>query len=103
MNVQFNSDKTIQWGERHDDHFVVIIKEELERFSSHITRVEVHLSDENGPKEGINKLRCLLEVRLEGRQPIAVSNQSDTIELAIDGAIDKMKASLKTILERVNN
>lgn len=100
MNIQINADKTIEWNERHNDHFTDLIKEELDRFSNHITRVEVHLSDENGSKEGINDIRCLLEARIEGRQPIAVSNQSDSIERSIDGALEKINSSLKTLIEK---
>ena len=96
--ININTDKTILWNERNNEHFTEMIQEELEHFNDHITRVEVHLSDENGSKRGINDLRCLMEVRLEGRQPIAASNRADTVEQSISGAIDKMKASLKTIL-----
>jgi len=37
-----------------------------------------------------------MEVRIEGKQPIAASDQSDTIEQSVSGAITKIKASLKT-------
>lgn len=103
MIIQFNTDKTIEWDEKHDDHYTELIKEELDRFSDQISRVEVHISDENGPKEGLNNIRCLLEVRIEGRQPIATSDQADNIELSVSGAIEKMQASLKTLLERNYN
>lgn len=103
MKTLFNTDKTIHWDQRHDEHFTEIINEELDRFRDHITRIEVHLSDENGIKEGINDIRCLIEVRVEGRQPIAVSDQSDTIEQAFSGAIDKQKTSLETIYGRIQN
>jgi hypothetical protein len=103
MTIQFNTDKTIDWDQRHDDHFSELIKEDLDRFSDHISRIEVHISDENGAKEGKNDIRCLLEARLEGKQPIAVSNQSDSIEAAVSGALTKIKASLKTIIERSRN
>lgn len=100
MTVQINTDKTIEWDQRHNEHFTGLISEELDRFSEHITRLEVHLSDENGAKNGANDIRSLIEVRVEGRKPIAASNQSDTIEQSISGAITKVLASLKTILER---
>jgi ribosome-associated translation inhibitor RaiA len=103
MIVQFNTDKTIDGNQRKRDYFATLIEEELERYSMHITRIEIHLSDENGIKEGTNDIRCLLEARLRGRQPIAVADQSDTIELAITGAIDKRKASLETILGRISD
>ena len=103
MQIQFNTDKTINGDERHQDYFTSQISEELKKYQSQITRIEVHISDENGEKEGENDIRCLLEARLEGRQPIAVSNQADTIEQSVSGAIDKLKASLKTILGRMTN
>jgi ribosome-associated translation inhibitor RaiA len=103
MKVQFNTDKTINGDERHEEFFTNQIAEELDRFQSHITRLEVHVSDENGKKEGLEDIRCLLEARLEGMQPIAVSNQAGTIDLAISGALNKLKASLKTTLGRMQN
>jgi hypothetical protein len=103
MKIQFNTDKTVNGDERNQTFFTSQIAEELKRFQSHITRIEVHLSDENGKKEGLNDIRCLLETRLEGRQPIAVSCQDDTVELAVSGAIVKLKTTLETILERTAN
>jgi hypothetical protein len=32
----------------------------------------------------------MMEARLEGRQPIAVTNQADTLDQAVDGAADKL-------------
>lgn len=103
MIIQINTDKSINWDKRHDEHFSSLIKNDLDRFSSHITRVEVHLSDENGKKEGINDIRCLLEARIEGRQPTVITNQADSNEQAISGAITKMKAAVKTIIDKMNN
>lgn len=103
MKIQFNTDKTISGDLRNQTFFTSQIADELERFQSHITRIEVHLSDENGKKEGTNDIICLLEARLEGRQPIAVSSQADTVEKAVSSAIDKLKNSLETILERAAN
>jgi hypothetical protein len=51
MKIQFNTDKTISGDENQEDYFT-LIAEKLNRFQSHITRIEVHLSDENGTKEG---------------------------------------------------
>lgn len=101
MTIQFNTDKTVKWDERHTEHFHALISEELKRYSTHITRIEVHLSDENGPKEGVNDIRCLLEARLEGRQPIAITAMADSEELAISAALGKLNASLKTTIGRM--
>jgi ribosome-associated translation inhibitor RaiA len=101
MKIQFNTDKTISGDERHEHHFTSIIAEGIKRFQSHITRIEVHLSDENGKKDGVNDKQCSLEARMEGRQPVFVSSKAETVEKSIQGAIDKLKASLETILGRV--
>lgn len=98
MKIQFNTDKNIDGNEKEQKYFTSQIREELERFQSHITRIEVHLSDENGKKKGKDDIQCLLEARLEGKQPIAVKYQSRTIEKAVSGAIGKLKSSIKTIL-----
>lgn len=103
MIIQFNTDKTINGDDRHQDFFSEQIANELERYQSHITRIEAHIKDQNGKKDGINDITCLLEARLEGRQPIAVTCQEDNIEGAVSGALDKLKSSLETILGRLSN
>jgi ribosome-associated translation inhibitor RaiA len=103
MKIQFNTDKTISGNEADQKYFTDMIAESLNKFDSHITRVEVHLSDENGKKDGFNDMRCMLEARMEGRQPIAVSCQADTVELSISGAIDKLLSSLTSVLGRLQN
>lgn len=101
MTIQINTDKTLTGEKRSSDFFTSQIAEALQRFESHITRIEVHLKDENGKKDGFNNISCLLEARLEGRQPIAITNQADTIDLAVIGAIDKIKTAIETILGRI--
>ena len=58
----------------------------LARFRERLTRVEVHLSDVNGPKGG-RDARCALEARAAGRQPVAVTNEAHTPDDAVKGAI----------------
>ena len=101
MTIQINTDKSLTGKKRSSDYFTSQIAEALERFESHITRIEVHLKDENGKKNGINDISCLLEARLEGMKPLAVTNQGDTIDLAVTGAIVKIKVAIETILGKI--
>ncbi|MEB8347400.1 HPF/RaiA family ribosome-associated protein [Flavobacteriaceae bacterium KMM 6898] len=101
MTIQINTDKTISGEQRSEDYFTSQIAEALQRFESHISRIEVHLKDENGKKDGINDISCLIEARLEGRQPIAVTNQADSVDLALTGAIDKIKTAVGTIIGKM--
>jgi hypothetical protein len=103
MKIQFNTDKNIHGTEDFIRRLTSLIEGNLEKYSTQITRIEVHLSDEDGDKNGIKTKRCLLEARLSGMNPIAVSSQSLTEELAVTESIDKLKSSLETILGRLRN
>jgi len=101
MKIQFNTDKTIDGEERLEDYFTTMIADSLERFDSNITRIEVHLSDQNGQKEGQEDIQCVLEARMEGRKPLAVTCKAETTEQAVSGAIDKLIAHLETVLGKM--
>ena len=77
------------------------IKKELARFDDKITRIEVHLGDENGDKFGKNDKKCMIEARMEKKNPIAVTAHSDTPEKAFYEAVEKIKRSLSTTLEKM--
>jgi len=79
MIIQINTDKTISGEKRISNFFSSQIVEALKRFESHITRIEVHLKDESGKKHGTNDITCLIEARLEGRTPIAITKQTQRI------------------------
>jgi hypothetical protein len=71
----------------------------LARYQERLTRVEVHLSDVNGPKGG-RDCRCALEARPAGRKPVAVTSEAHTPDDAVEGAVDKMISLLTTAFER---
>ncbi|MFZ1749862.1 MAG: HPF/RaiA family ribosome-associated protein [Saprospiraceae bacterium] len=102
MLIQFNTDKTIKGDERNQEFFTSQIADELDRYRAHITRIEVHLKDVNGEKEGTDDKHCLLEARLKGMKPIAVTNHGTTIEQAVSGATHKLVKTLETRLGRLN-
>ena len=101
MKIQFNSDNNTKGAEELRASLTDLVSEKLSRYSHQITRIEVHLSDEDGQKDGLNDKRCMLEARLEGRQPIAVTNEANSFEQAANGAIDKLKSSLIKISGRL--
>jgi|SRR5690554_6280836 len=101
MQIQINSDNNVVFGEEQMASSISLISEELKRFSSQITRIEVHLSDEDGNKDGQNDKRCLIEARLGGMKPIAVTDQANTHEQAISGATDKLKSAIESMTGRL--
>lgn len=103
MTIQFNTDNNVSMSEELRAPLIELVSEELNRFSDQITRIEVHLSDENSDKQGLNDKRCMIEVRLSGMKPIAVTNHASTHEKAVGGAINKLRTSLETILGRLRD
>jgi len=103
MQVQINTDHNIEGREVLTTQVRGVVESALARFSDHITRVEVHLSDENSHKSGQNDKRCMLEARLEGRQPIAVTHQAATLEEAVRGAADKMTRLIESTMGRLRD
>ena len=103
MKIQFNTDNNVTGSEKLTASLTSLISGELSRFEDHITRLEVHLSDEDSNKNGVNDKRCMIEARLEGMKPIAVTNHADTSERAVTGAVDKLKSSLTTMQGRLKN
>lgn len=103
MKIQFNTDKNIQGTATLETIVSEKINRELKRFAGNITRIEVHLSDQNADKSGPDDIQCKIEARLEGRQPVVVVGKSGSKEIALDDAVDKMKASLGTIMGKMGN
>jgi len=103
MKIQVNTDAHIEGHERLAAHVSATVEQALRRFVDHITRVEVHLSDENGDKSGPQDQRCMLEARLQGRQPVAVTEHAATQEQAVSGATQKLVRLLDSTLNRRND
>ncbi|MDB2656797.1 HPF/RaiA family ribosome-associated protein [Crocinitomicaceae bacterium] len=96
MTIQFNTDKNIQGSETLESEIVERVKQGLEYFDQYVSRVEIHLSDQNAHKSGGDDIKCTLEARIEGSQPIAVTSKDGDKAKAVDLAIKKMKAALDT-------
>lgn len=97
MIIQVNTDSNIEGSAELNAYIENTLSEELKRFSIAITRVEVHLSDENGGKKSANDKRCLLEARVSNHQPVVVSHHADNISQAFDAASDKLLRALETM------
>ncbi len=103
MKIQVNTDHNTPGSESLNNFIDTVLQSELDHFSDHITRLEVHLADENAGKSGENDKRCMIEARIEHRQPVAVKAHANTYEESISEASDKMKSSLDTVFGKLNN
>jgi len=104
MHIQINTDHNIDGREALADHVRGVVTGELSRFSGHITRVEVHLSDPSGDNaggsSGHDDKRCVLEARIEGRQPLAVTHEAATLHQAVEAAAGKLSRMIEHTLGR---
>ena len=103
MTILINTDNNFTVHENFNSDIKGKLEKELARFSDYITRVEVHMSDENGHKKGPEDKKCILEARMEGKQPIAVSANAGNHEQALQGAIVKLKSSLDSIIGKMKS
>jgi uncharacterized protein (UPF0335 family) len=103
MKIQLNTDKNIQGTEMLETYVSEIIRNGLKHYVDKITRIEVHLSDQNAEKGGIDDIQCKIEARVEGMKPVMVVSKSGSKEKALDDAIYKMKATLDTIIGKMKN
>ncbi|UHD16443.1 HPF/RaiA family ribosome-associated protein [Thiocapsa bogorovii] len=100
MQIQINTDRHIEGHERLAAWASGVVEQALSRVSDGITRVVVHLSDENGDRSGQHDQQCVMEARLEGRQPIAVTHQAATMDQAVNGAAEKLTGAIDSIIGR---
>jgi ribosome-associated translation inhibitor RaiA len=103
MQIQVHTDSSIHGSDELTRVVETATQTAVRRWAQRITRVEVHLSDTNRLKGGADDKRCLMEARVGGLQPIAVTHNARTLPEAIDGAADKLKKSLESTLGRLSD
>jgi len=101
MEVLVNTDSSVEGHDALAADVEAAVRHALVRFADRITRVEVHLSDENSHKHGANDKRCLIEARIAGRQPTAVTHHAEDLTKAVAGAADKLKRALDTVFGKL--
>jgi hypothetical protein len=102
MHIEISTDNNIRGGDL-GPHVESVVGAVLGHLASQITRVEVHLTDENAGKRGPDDKRCVMEARLQGRKPQAVTHNAETVEQAIKGAADKLRRVLDSSLGRLDD
>lgn len=90
MQVQVNTGNGIENKETLERWADQFLNESLARFKQDITRVEIQLSEEGSARKGATDKRCMLEARLTGHDPVAVSHYGETQDEAFRGATQKL-------------
>lgn len=97
MQVQFNSDSSVMGTENVAQRIEDAVRSKLARFEDRLTRLEIHVRDENGAKGGADDKSCTIEARPAGGKPIGVTGHA----AKIDDAARKAANTLAQRLERL--
>lgn len=103
MQINIHSDTSVEKNDALIRHVQSVIETGLKRFAGQVTRVEVHLSDRNAHKSEDGESRCMLEARLAGMEPIAVTDHDATLHQAINGATEKLKRAIDSTLGKLQS
>ena len=103
MQVQVNTDDGVEGREELIGRVGAEVAAALSRFADWLTRVEVHLGDENAGKSGAADKRCMMDARPAGQQPVAVTHKAATLEEACDGAAEKLGNLLESKFGRLDD
>lgn len=96
MQVQFNSDSSVMGTENVAERIEESVRQKLARFEDRLTRLEIHVRDENGAKGGGDDKACTIEARPAGGRPIGVTEHA----AKVDDAARKAANTLAQRLER---
>ncbi len=87
MQVQVNTSNGIENTDTLERWANEYLQDALARFKQEITRVEVQVSRENA--KGGADIRCMMEARLNGHDPLAVNHHAPTQDEAFRGAAQR--------------
>jgi hypothetical protein len=92
VQIQIHTDKNVTVSDGMVQRVEADLESALSRFSDQITRIEVHLGDENAGGAGGSDKRCMIEARSAGKQPVAVTHHAASVGEACSGAVHKLAA-----------
>jgi hypothetical protein len=101
MQIEVKTDNHISGGDDLSRLVESEVENALGRFGDQIIRVLVHLNDTNAHKGGDRDKRCMMEARIAGHQPVAVTHEAATLEAAIGATAEKLERSLDHILGKL--
>ena len=101
MTIQINTDKNIEGSQNMETYYKDSLEHGLKNFSQYITRLEVHVSDQNADKEGADDIQVRIEARVRGKEPVLVEARAANQEAALQGAIDKIQGVMRKIKDKL--
>jgi hypothetical protein len=97
MLFQFNSSNDVDCTQAAADGIENDVRAGLSRFEPRLTRIELHIGDSDGPRDGPLDKHCRMEARPNGLAPVAVSHAAGSVSEAVAGATTKMLVVLERL------
>ena len=96
MEIYVRTDNNIDGSGKLTAYVEREVAAALSRFSDHITRIDVHLSDESGGRATGADIRCMIEARPAGQTPVTVTDDAGSVDAALTGAIHRLSHLLES-------
>jgi len=102
MQILVNSGNNVDSNQSLIEQVENEVAHAMRWFEDRITRVEVHLTDENSDKGGSREKKCTMEAHVSGRDPYAVSTNQESLHSAYTEAAGKLQRAIKSDLDRID-
>ena len=104
MKIQVNTHSSIEGSDALTLQVETTVRSALDRYGDRLTRVEAHLEEDDGATgNSQSSVRCLLEARPAGMDPVVVTASASTSEQACHDAARKMQGLLTSKFGRVDS
>lgn len=100
MDIHTSTDNTIHGDMRVTEIAELAVQNDLGHMSDWLSRVDVHLKDQNGAKKGPANIRCTMEARPRGLSPLAAHADAPDIQAALKGAAVKLRGRLTALQDK---
>lgn len=97
MHIQLNPARGVSISPALEEYINTQLGSVVRRFGERLTRIEVYLTDVNGPKGGLDK-QCKLEARPRGGDPLLARR-----ELVHEDAYDAVSGAAKRLESVLSN
>lgn len=101
MKIEIST-QAIKSSEAINEHVEKQIEHAIGRFGDRITRVEVHLGDQNAHKTGPQDKRVMMEARPAGFDPIAVEAHGEDLYAVVSDAAGKLGRAVTRRFEKLS-
>jgi ribosome-associated translation inhibitor RaiA len=102
MLIEVNSDNHVD-AAKFRDFATTEVEAAIGHHGERVTRVEVQLQDVNADKGGDADCRCMMEVRLAGQKPLAVTAHAASVGQAIVDAAEKLERLVEHTVGRLED